>query len=210
MSQYEPLYNSFDRMPERYVPTSRMSVSASVYLPGSDVDMYTGYLKPDRVRRRRVQGMRIERDEHSAEEAKLEKEAAKAGFRIPLHIGVLVLAVVAFVGCMSLLWLQGRIASLDEQNRLQQQAISAWEEKNALLQDEIDAASDRAVICYAASQNLNMVPAESAVAIHLEAMDTRPVVVAAQQEQQVVDTGLHTLQVQPEQGTISASKEFDY
>ena len=61
MSQYEPLYDSFDRsMRERYVPTARMSVSASVYLPGSEVDLYTGQVKPDRPRRRRTQSKRLE------------------------------------------------------------------------------------------------------------------------------------------------------
>ena len=38
MSQYEPLYDSFSHGGHGgYVPTPRMSVSASVYLPGSDV-----------------------------------------------------------------------------------------------------------------------------------------------------------------------------
>ena len=59
MAQYQPMYDSFDRsLPERYVPTARMSVSASVYLPGSEVDMYTGQLKPDRQRRRRILRLR--------------------------------------------------------------------------------------------------------------------------------------------------------
>lgn len=49
MSQYEPLYDSFSHGGHGgYVPTPRMSVSASVYLPGSDVDPQTGWLKPDR------------------------------------------------------------------------------------------------------------------------------------------------------------------
>ena len=57
MSQYEPLYDSFSHGGHGgYVPTPRMSVSASVYLPGSDVDPQTGWLKPDRQRRCRTQG----------------------------------------------------------------------------------------------------------------------------------------------------------
>ena len=37
MSQYEPLYDSFSHGGHGgYVPTPRMSVSASVYLPGID------------------------------------------------------------------------------------------------------------------------------------------------------------------------------
>ena len=49
MSQYVPMYDSFAQYnTERYVPTSRMSVSNSVYLPGSEVDLRTGQLKPDR------------------------------------------------------------------------------------------------------------------------------------------------------------------
>ena len=57
MSQYEPLYDSFSHGGHGgYVPTPRMSVSASVYLPGRDVDPQTGWLKPDRQRCCRTQG----------------------------------------------------------------------------------------------------------------------------------------------------------
>ena len=42
------------------MPTPRMSVSSSVYLPGSDVDPQTGWLKPDRQRRCRTQGKKLE------------------------------------------------------------------------------------------------------------------------------------------------------
>ena len=51
---------------------------------------------------------------------------------------------------------------------------------NAELETRVAEASDAAVICYAASQNLNMIPAESAEAIHLVAMDTRPMTQRAQ------------------------------
>ncbi|MEG2702970.1 MAG: hypothetical protein RSA65_10155, partial [Clostridia bacterium] len=45
---------------------------------------------------------------------------------------------------------------------------------NEQIKEQIAEASDAATICYAAARNLNMIPAESAEAIHLVAVDTRP------------------------------------
>ena len=79
MSQYEPMYDSFSHAGRGgYVPTPRMSVSSSVYLPGSDVDLQTGWLKPDRQRRCRTQGKRLEierlRQEEAALQASIQRE----------------------------------------------------------------------------------------------------------------------------------------
>ena len=73
MSQYEPLYDSFSHGGRGgYVPTPRMSVSSSVYLPGSDVDPQTGWLKPDRQRRCRTQGKQLEMERLTREQQALE------------------------------------------------------------------------------------------------------------------------------------------
>ena len=179
MSQYEPMYDSFDRsMRERYVPTARMSVSASVYLPGSEVDVYTGQVKPDRQRRRRTQGKRLEAERLEREEKRLQeairREESKGGVRIPVRTGVLLLAVLMFVcGCV-LLYQRGMIFARDEENRKLSSKIAACEQRNKELNEQIAAASSEAVICYAASQNLGMVPDKSITAIHLTAADTRP------------------------------------
>ena len=86
MAQYEPMYDSFRRRAsERYVPSARMSVSSSVYLPGSEVDLYTGQLKPDHQRRCRVQGKRLEEERLERERRKL--EAALRRRRAPCMVG---------------------------------------------------------------------------------------------------------------------------
>ena len=88
MSQYEPMYDSFSHAGRGgYVPTPRMSVSSSVYLPGSDVDLQTGWLKPDRQRRCRTQGKRLEierlRQEEAALQASIQREMSKGGVSSP-------------------------------------------------------------------------------------------------------------------------------
>lgn len=179
MSQYEPMYDSFRRTPsERYVPSARMSVSASVYLPGSEVDMYTGQLKPDHQRRRRTQGKRLERERLEREERRqqeaYDKEMSRGGVRITMRAGVLIMAAMLFVCGLAVLYQQGQIANRQKEINRLDRAIAECRKENAALSDEVAAASDPAVICYAASQRLNMIPSEAAHAIHLVAVDTRP------------------------------------
>ena len=194
MSQYEPMYDSFNRnMRDRYVPTSRMSVSASVYLPGSDVDMYTGMVKPDRQRRRRTQGKRLEAERLEREEKRLQeairREESKGGVRIPVRTGILLMAILMFLCGSVLLYHQGQIFEHQEQIKKLDERIAKCRANNQALQEQIDEASSEAVICYYAAQNLGMVPDVSISAIHLTAADTRPVAyVGAQpaQQQEVV------------------------
>lgn len=185
MAQYEPMYDSFRRNPqEQYVPTSRMSVSASVYLPGSEVDLYTGQLKPDRQRRMRTQGKRLEAAELEREQQELEnslrRETQKGGVRIPWTMFALLMGVLLFLCGMSVLVQLGQISENQKEINRLERAIAECRTANAELETRVAEASDAAVICYAASQNLNMIPAESAEAIHLVAMDTRPMTQRAQ------------------------------
>ncbi|MCI6376645.1 MAG: hypothetical protein MR842_02630 [Clostridiales bacterium] len=179
MSQYEPLYDSYSRAgQERYVPTPRMSVSSSVYLPGSDVDMQTGRLKPDRQRRCRTQGKRLEIErlerEEQALKASVQREMSKGGVRISMRTGILLVAVLLFVCGISILVQQGAIADRQKAVNRLERSIADCRSQNATLETQIAEASDAATICYAAARNLNMIPAESAEAIHLVAVDTRP------------------------------------
>ena len=195
MAQYQPMYDSFNRLPERYVPTARMSVSPNVFLPGSEVDLNTGELKPDRRRRHRTQSQKIEKSEMEKEEKKiadaLERESRKRGVRVECWKAWLVIGAVFFVCAMSLLIQLGQISEMQKEINRQQAIINQYRKANQLLEEEIAAASDPAVICYAASQELNMIPASSAKAIYLEAVDTRPLetakkhkkLTASQQEQ---------------------------
>lgn len=191
MAQYEPMYDSFRRNPqEQYVPTSRMSVSASVYLPGSEVDLYTGQLKPDRQRRMRTQSKRLEAAELEREQQELEnslrRETQKGGVRIPWTMFALLMGVLLFLCGMSVLVQLGQISENQKEINRLERAIAECRTANAELETQVAEASDAAVICYAASQNLNMIPAESAEAIHLVAMDTRPMS-SGQRAQTVVD-----------------------
>jgi len=192
MSQYEPMYDSYSRTAqERYVPTPRMSVSSSVYLPGSDVDIQTGRLKPDRQRRCRTQGKRLEIERLEREEqelkASVQREMSKGGTRISVRTGILLIAVMLFVCGISILIQQGTIADRQKAVNRLESSIADCRSQNAALETQIAEASDAATICYAAARNLNMIPAESAEAIHLVAVDTRPKAATAQAEQQQPD-----------------------
>ena len=209
MAQYEPMYDSFRRnTQEQYVPTSRMSVSASVYLPGSEVDMYTGQLKPDRQRRMRTQGKRLEAAELEKEQQELEnslrREAQKGGVRISWTTFALLMGVLLFICGMSILVQLGQISENQKEINRLERAIAECRTANAELETQVAEASDAAVICYAASQNLHMIPAESAEAIHLVAVDTRPMT-SGQRAQTVND---QTAAMTPSQTGVIASTDY--
>ena len=191
MSQYEPLYDSFSRnASDRFVPTARMNVSPSVYLPGAEIDFLTGQLKPDRQRRRRTQGKRLEAERLEREQKRLEeavrREMSKGGVRISVRAGILVMALMLFFCGVTVLYHQGQIVQRQKEiNRLEKE-IAHCRIVNEGLQAQVAEASDAAVICYYASQNLGMVPAQSVAAIHLTAADTRPTMQAVPQEKEVV------------------------
>ena len=183
MSQYEPLYDSFSHGGHGgYVPTPRMSVSASVYLPGSDVDPQTGWLKPDRQRRCRTQGKKLEMErltrEQQALEESIRREMSKGGVRISVRMGVFLTALLLFICGLCVLLQQGTIADRQKDINRLERSIANCRSQNAALETQIAEASTEAAICYAAARDLNMIPAESAEAIHLVAMDTRPVAAA--------------------------------
>ncbi len=181
MSQYEPmLYDSFAAYGshERYVPTQRMSVASSVYLPGTDADLHTGQLKPDGQRRCRTQGKRLEIERLEKEQRELEsalqRELSKGGVRISLRLGVFLTALMLFACGLFILIQQGTIVDRQKAINRLERSIADCRSQNAALETQIAEASDAATICYAAARDLNMIPAESAEAIHLVAVDPRP------------------------------------
>ena len=179
MSQYQPIYDSFNRnIPDRYVPSARMSVSASVYLPGSEIDLTTGQLKPDRQRRRRTQSKRLERERLEREQKRLEesvrRERSKGGVRVSVRAGLLMIAALISVRGLVILSNQGKIVERQKEINRLERAVAECRSQNADLETRIAEASDVDNICYAASRNLNMIPSEAAEAIHLVAVDTRP------------------------------------
>lgn len=205
MAQYQPMYDSFNRLPERYVPSARMGVSANVYLPGSELDFYTGQLKPEHQRRHRTQAQKLEKAELDRKEQKkeaLRKEYEKGGVRIQVWKGILICWIFFCICGSGLLWQMGQLAACQNEINRQQATIDEYRRANALLEEEIAAASDPAVICYAASQELHMIPAESAKAIQLTAVDTRPLETAKRQRQLA---NARTEQVQTTPVPMSAS-----
>lgn len=206
MSQYEPLYDSFSHGGHGgYVPTSRMSVSASVYLPGSDVDPQTGWLKPDRQRRCRTQGKKLEMErltrEQQALEESIRREMSKGGVRISVRMGVFLTALLLFICGLCVLLQQGTIADRQKDINRLERSIADCRSQNAALETQIAEASTEAAICYAAARDLNMIPAESAEAIHLVAVDTRPMASAGTETQAQADAAIEV----PSAQTTSAT-----
>ena len=206
MSQYEPLYDSFSHGGHGgYVPTPRMSVSASVYLPGSDVDPQTGWLKPDRQRRCRTQGKKLEMErltrEQQALEESIRREMSKGGVRISVRMGVFLTALLLFICGLCVLLQQGTIADRQKDINRLERSIADCRSQNAALETQIAEASTEAAICYAAARDLNMIPAESAEANHLVAVDTRPMASAGTETQAQADAAIEV----PSAQTTSAT-----
>ena len=206
MSQYEPLYDSFSHGGHGgYVPTPRMSVSASVPLPGTDVDPQTGWRKPDRQRRCRTQGKKLEMErltrEQQALEESIRREMSKGGVRISVRMGVFLTALLLFICGLCVLLQQGTIADRQKDINRLERSIADCRSQNAALETQIAEASTEAAICYAAARDLNMIPAESAEAIHLVAVDTRPMASAGTETQAQADAAIEV----PSAQTTSAT-----
>lgn len=205
MSQYEPMYDSFRRTPnEGYIPSARMSVSASVYLPGSEVDLYTGQLKPDHQRRRRTQAKRLERERLEREDKRQQeayaREMSKGGVRVTMRAGVLLMAAVLFVCGLVLLYQQGQIANRQKEINRIERAAEECRKTNEALSAELARLTNSSDICYAASNRLNMIPSSAVQAIHLNAVDTRPLETAQAAQQSALAAA------QPSQNTsVSAN-----
>ena len=154
MSQYEPLYDSFSHGGHGgYVPTPRMSVSASVYLPGSDVDPQTGWLKPDRQRRCRTQGKKLEMErltrEQQALEESIRREMSKGGVRISVRMGVFLTALLLFICGLCVLLQQGTIADRQKDINRLERSIADCRSQNAALETQIaEASTEAATVSY--------------------------------------------------------------
>ena len=178
MSQYQPMYDTFQRdARERYVPSSRINVSASVHLPSSDLDPVTGQLKPDRVRRHRTQAQRLEQLRLEEEDRKLKeslaREMKKGGVRVTWLTALLLCSVLLF-GCLFTVGYQrSAISACQAQINMLEKDIKTCTAKNELLTNELEAARDISNIGYAA-RNLGLIRADAVEAVHLTAVDTRP------------------------------------
>lgn len=186
MAQYQPMYDSFHRTRERYVPTARLGVSVNVQLPGGDIDLETGRLKPDHQRRRRTQSLQLENTHLGHEKHRVAKKLnvdnrEKGKIKVSTLLGITIVFSFLLLGVT--LIQQGVINMWQERINDQETVIDNYKASILLLEEELAAASDPSIICYAASQELNMVPAESIKAIELTAADTRPLETAKRQRQ---------------------------
>ena len=152
----------------------RMYVRSNVYLPYGEVDPRTGMPVEGRGPRGRMQAKRMEYDQLEEAIRKHDAEAAKA-FTISFRSAVLLVALIAFVLGMMLVSTQGTLTEKQKTLNRSQQQVTAYQEANEKLRLSIAEASREEVICYAAAQDLNMVPASAAQAIELPAANTRPI-----------------------------------
>ena len=113
--------------------------------------------------------------------------------RISVRLGVFLMALLLFVCGLCVLIQQGAIADRQKAVNRLERSIADCRSQNAALETQIAEASTEAAICYAAARDLNMIPAESAEAIHLVAMDTRPVAAAGTyaQADAAIDVAIH-------------------
>lgn len=172
-------YDSHQAFDSRYYqPTDRFYVRSSVYLPSSDMDPVSGMLRRDSRRRGRTQALRMEAKlldrEYEKMQAAMAARRKEKGIRIPLRYGVLSVVLVTLMLAGILLVQQGTLLQRRQDLAAMQQRIETIQAENTAIRDQISENSDAATICYAASQNLGMVPASSTQAIHLTAVDTRP------------------------------------
>ena len=119
---------------------------------------------------------------------------SKGGVRISMRLGIFLTALLLFVCGLCVLLQQGVIAERQKTINRLERSIADCRSQNDALQTQIDEASDAATICYAAARDLNMIPAESAEAIHLVAMDTRPLSAASTSAQTTAVSGEGTQQ----------------
>ena len=173
---YETYENDYGH---NYVyPSERMYVRTSVYLPSSEIDPRTGHLRPDNPKRGRTQAKKLEYvhldKEYKQLDAALKARKEHPGIRISLRAAICLVLCAAFFCGLSLLIRQGTLAEKQETMNRVYKGIEIILKTNADLAGKIADASNSATICYTATRRLNMIPGEAVTAIHLVAMDTRP------------------------------------
>lgn len=201
MSQYQPMYDTFQRdTRERYVPSGRIVVAASVSLPAGDIDLATGRLKPDHERRHRTQGQVLESERLERKRAKHQKafdrEMQKKGTRVSWLSAVIICASLLFACLFTIDYQLSKLQSIQEQRNSVAADVDVCESRKEELEDAFTLACSETNILYAAAQDLKMIPAEAAEAVYLVPVDTRPLLTAGQPAQNVTaDATVQTTQI---------------
>ena len=178
MSQYTltpPIRNNLYTGPSN---GGRFYVRPNVYLPNSEIDLQTGMLREAERRPGRTQALRQEYHQLTSEYAHLDairkaRENEK-GRRMSLKAAATLMLAVVVIFSVVLLVQQGNIASKSSAINLLNEKINSTQTAVRDIQAQIDQASDPVQICYTAARDLDMVPSESAQAIYLTALSTRP------------------------------------
>lgn len=143
---------------------------------------------------------RLTREQQALEES-IRREMSKGGVRISVRMGVFLTALLLFICGLCVLLQQGTIADRQKDiNRLEtlHRGLPQPERRPG----NTDCGGFyRGAICYAAARDLNMIPAESAEAIHLVAVDTRPMASAGTETQAQADAAIEV----PSAQTTSAT-----
>lgn len=209
MSQYQPMYDSFQRTPrDRYVPAPRINVASNVFLPASDLDPYSGQLKPDHVRRHRTQAMRLEQEEKEKKEQQLkeslDRELKKGGVRVTWITAVVLCSVLMFFCLFTVGFQLSTISNIQMQLNTLEEDLDNGSKKLEELTAALEEARDISQIGSYAARNLGMIRSEAVDAVHLTAVDTRPLA-ARQVVKPAQQTIEKTAQVQTTQVPMLAS-----
>ena len=158
--------------------TGRLYVRPNVYLPNGEIDFETGMIRQNERRVGRTQALRSEQSRLDMEYAKLQSvlhaRRSEKGQRMPLRSAVIMILAVVVLFSVVLLFQQGNIVSRENSLRQMNAKIESTRDEIAGINAQIAQATDPVQVCYTAARELNMVPAESAQAIYLTALSTRP------------------------------------
>jgi cell division protein FtsL len=178
MSQYTltpPIRNNLYAGPSN---GGRFYVRPNVYLPNSEIDLQTGMLREADRRSGRTQALRQEYHQLAGEYTHLDAirkaRESETGKRMSLKAAVTLMLAVFILFSVIVLVQQGNIIAKNSAISLLNDKITATQTVVSGIQAQIDEASDPVQICYTAAQDLDMVPSESAQAIYLTALSTRP------------------------------------
>ena len=158
--------------------SGRLYVRPNVYLPNSEIDFQTGMLREAIRRTGRTQALRSEARQLDSEYARLQTmlkvRAEEKGKRMSLKAAIVIILSMVLLFSVILLVQQGNIVAKQKAVTLLNDKITATQTVINEIQAQINEASDQVQICYTAARDLDMVPGESAQAIYLTAMSTRP------------------------------------
>lgn len=158
--------------------TSRLYVRPNVYLPNGEIDFETGMIRQNERRVGRTQALKGEKKrldfEYEKLQSMLQARQNEKSRHMPLRSAVVLILAVVMIFSVILLVQQGNIIARGNTLSQMTDKIESTRATIADINAQIAEASDSVQICYVAARDLDMIPAESAQAIYLTALSTRP------------------------------------